>query len=83
MWCIGKIDAEYRKRMYDIIDLYLEPHDPKRPKIGLDEKSKQLLKDTRESIPIKPGRQEKYDYEYKRNGTANIFIAVEQMLEEE
>ena len=63
--------------MYDIIDLYLEAYDPKRPKIGLDEKSKQLLKDTREPIPMKPGSSEKYDYEYERNGTVNIFVAIE------
>lgn len=63
--------------MYDILDLYEEPYDPKKPKIGVDEKSKQLLKDTRESIPMKRGSPKKYDYEYKRNGIANIFVAVE------
>ena len=77
MWCIGEINAEYRKRMYDIIDLYLEPYDPKRPKIGVDEKSKQLLKHTIEPIPMRPGNSGKYDYEYGRNGTSNIFVAIE------
>lgn len=77
MWCIPKIDSEFRKRMYDVLDLYEEDYDPKRPIVCLDEKAKQLLKDKRKSIPIKPGSSEKYDYEYIRNGTANIFVAIE------
>jgi len=63
--------------MYDVLDLYAEPYDPKRPVIGFDEKPKQLIDDSRKPIPMKPGSPEKYDYEYKRNGTANIFVAVE------
>jgi hypothetical protein len=77
MWCIETIDSEYRKRMYDVLDLYEEDYDPKRPIICLDEKSKQLIEDKRKPIPMKPGSPEKYDYEYIRNGTANIFVAVE------
>src|SRR5450759_1625611 len=77
MWCIQTIDSEFRKRMYDVLDLYEEDFDPKKPIVCLDEKPKQLLRDKRKSIPIKPGSSEKYDYEYIRNGTANIFIAVE------
>lgn len=77
MWCIQKITAEYRKRMYDILDLYAEEYDPKRPVIGLDEKSKQLLGEKRKPILMKQGKPEKYDYEYKRNETANIFVSVE------
>jgi hypothetical protein len=63
--------------MYDILDLYEEPYDPKRPLVCLDEKPKQLLGDKRLAILMKPGSPEKYDYEYVRNGTANVFIAVE------
>lgn len=77
MWCIQKITPEYRKRMYDILDLYQEEYDPDYPVIGLDEKPKQLLKDSRESIPMKQGVTKKIDYEYKRNGKSNIFVAVE------
>jgi len=77
MWCIQKITPEFRRRMYDILDLYQEPYDPKRPLIGVDEKPKQLIEDSRPSIPMQHGKTEKYDYEYKRNGTANIFMAVE------
>ncbi len=77
MWCIETIDSEYRKRMYDILDLYEEDYDPKRPIICLDEKPIQIIEDKRKPIPMKPGSPEKYDYEYIRNGTANIFVAVE------
>jgi hypothetical protein len=63
--------------MYDVLDLYEEPYDPKRPLVNLDEKPKQLLGEKRMSIPMKRGSPEKYDYEYVRNGTANIFMAVE------
>ena len=63
--------------MYDILDLYEKPYDPRYPVIGLDEKPKQLLEDKRQSIPMIPGYREKVDYEYVRKGTANIFIAVE------
>ena len=77
MWCIQTIDAEYRERMYDVLDLYEEEYDSKNPLICFDEKPKQLLGDKRRSIPMKPGSPEKYDYEYVRNDTANIFMAVE------
>jgi len=77
MWCIQTIDAAFRARMYDILDLYEEPYDPKRPIVNIDEKPKQLLGDKRNAIPMKPGSPEKYDYEYVRNGKANVFMAVE------
>lgn len=77
MWCIQIIDANFRERMYDLLDLYEEPYNPKRPIVCFDEKPKQLLSDKRITIPMKPGSSEKYDYEYTRKGTANIFMAVE------
>lgn len=77
MWCINKIDAEYRKRMYDVLDLYMQPYDPKRPVVGIDEKPKQIIGEKRKSIQMKPGRPEKTDYEYVRNGKVNIFIAID------
>ncbi len=76
MWCIQEITPEYRKRMYRLLDLYKQPYDDKHPVICLDEKSKQLLMDSRSPIAAKPGNPEKYDYEYKRKGTCNIFVAV-------
>lgn len=77
MWCIQEITEEYRKRMYRLLDLYKLPYDPKQPVVCMDEKSKQLIKDIRLPIAAKPGSPEKYDYEYRRNGTCNIFMAVE------
>jgi transposase len=77
MWCIQTIDAIFRTYMYDVLYRYEEPYDPKRPIVNFDEKPKQLLGDKRMSHPMKPGSPEKYDYEYVRNGTANIFVAIE------
>lgn len=76
MWCIRTIDKEYRKRMYDILNLYCGKKKPVHV-IALDEKPKQIVSDRRKAIPMKPGSPERYDYEYARKGTANIFIAVE------
>jgi DDE superfamily endonuclease len=77
MWCISEINLEFRERMYNILDLYRKPYDPGYPIIGLDEKPKQLLDDSRKSVPMTPGHREKYDYEYVRQGNANIFMAIE------
>lgn len=77
MWCIAAITTEYRERMYKVLDLYKEPYNKGFPVVCIDEKSKQLLEDSRTPIPLKPGSVIKYDYEYKRNGTCNIFAAVE------
>lgn len=74
MWCIGEIDEEYRERMYNLLDLYAEPYDPQRPVICFDEKSKQLIGHIKEPLH---GKTVKEDYNYKRNGTRNIFMAVE------
>lgn len=62
--------------MYRLLDLYKMPHNPKQPLVCMDEKSKQLLGNNRQPIAAKPGSPEKYDYEYKRKGTCNIFVAV-------
>lgn len=77
MWCIAEITPEYRERMYRLLDLYEEEYDPKYPVVCVDEKSKQLIEEIRTPIPMKPGGPEKYDYEYIRHGTRNIFVAVE------
>ncbi|SDE00548.1 DDE superfamily endonuclease [Niabella drilacis] len=76
MWCIQQITPEYRKRMYRLLDLYKEGYDPLHPLVCMDEKSKQLLADNRKPIAARPGSLEKYDYEYKRKGTCNIFMAI-------
>ncbi len=60
--------------MEDALEVYHRPHDPDRPVVCLDETSKQLISQTRQPIPQKPGRAERHDYEYARNGTANLFM---------
>lgn len=63
--------------MYDLLDLYALPYSEKYPVVCIDEKSKQLIEDSRVPISLKPGRPLKYDGEYRRMGTKNIFIAIE------
>ncbi len=63
--------------MYKVLALYARPYDKKYPVVCMDEKSKQLMQDVRGVIPLKPGSPEKYDSEYCRKGTRNIFVAVE------
>jgi transposase len=77
MWCIANIDGEYIARMEDLLDLYAEPHDPKRPVVCFDESPIQLIGEVRVPITPKPGKRYRYDTEYKRNGTANLFVMVD------
>lgn len=77
MWCIGRLTEEYRQRMYGLLDLYARPFRQTEPVVCLDEKSKQLLKDSRTPLPIRPGTLMRQDYEYVRAGTCNLFVAVE------
>src|SRR6202049_1456548 len=74
MWCIPKVDGEYVARMEDVLDLYAETPDPQRPVICFDESPTQLIGEVREPIPAKPGQLERYDCEYRRNGTVNLFV---------
>jgi transposase len=71
------VSAEFVAAMEDVLDLYTEPYDPQRPKICFDETSKQLIAETRQPLPASPGRAERYDYEYQRNGTRNLFLFCE------
>lgn len=59
------------------MDLYHQPYDPQRPVVCMDETTKQLVAETRPSIPARPGRSQRYDYEYKRNGVSNLFMFFE------
>lgn len=77
MWCIARLTTEFRKRMYKLLALYARPYNKDYPVVCLDEKSKQLIEDVRKTIPLKPGSPAKYDGEYRRRGTRNIFVAVE------
>jgi hypothetical protein len=67
-------NAEFVAAMEDVLEVYQRPHDPQRPLVCLDEQSKQLIKETRTPISAAPGRPERVDYEYERNGTANLFM---------
>jgi len=61
--------------MEDVLEVYRRPYDPKRPVIAMDEKSKQLLANVRDPLPMEPGAPRREDHEYERRGTANIFVA--------
>jgi transposase len=74
MWCIPQVDGTYVARMEDVLDLYAEQPDPKCPVVCFDESPTQLIGETREPIPASPGQPERYDYEYRRNGTVNLFV---------
>ena len=63
--------------MEDVLDLYAERYDPTKPTVCFDETSKQLISETREALPARPGQVERYDYEYERNGTRNLFMFFE------
>ena len=63
--------------MEDVLEVYAEPYDPRRPKVNMDETSKQLVQETRPPQPAQPDRPARYDYEYARNGTRNLFLFVE------
>jgi hypothetical protein len=74
-WCIPESQsAEFVCAMEDVLEVYHRPYDPKRPLVCFDEGSKQQLKETRLPLPVRPGDVAKYDYEYERNGTSNLFI---------
>src|ERR1700728_2193244 len=78
MWCIGDLNEEYIERMEDVLDVYERPYDERKPVVCLDEKPVPLISDTRERIlPEGPGEVLKKDYEYARNGSVNVFCAIE------
>lgn len=63
--------------MEDVLDLYAEPYDPARPTVCFDETSTQLIGETRQALPARPGQVERHDYEYERHGTRNLFMFFE------
>jgi len=74
-WCIPpEQNGEFVCRMEDILDIYTQPEDPKYPKVCIDELSKQLVGETRAPVPLEPGNPRRYDYEYERKGTCNIYM---------
>jgi len=77
MWCVAKLDQEYIACMEDVLKIYEKTLSEHQPVICVDEKPVVLHADTRPSVPVRPGRVGRRDYEYKRCGTANVFCAVE------
>src|SRR6202040_2106408 len=77
MWCIPKVDAEFVARMEDVLELYAEAPDEKRPVVCFDETPRQLIGEARVPVAARPGKTARVDYEYVRNGTANVFMFVD------
>ena len=69
-----KANSAFVAAMEDVLAVYMRPRDANRVLVCLDETSKQLIAETRVPIPMKPGRAARVDYEYERNGTANLFM---------
>ncbi len=71
-----KQNAAFVACMEDVLDLYQQPHDPRRPLVAMDEQPVQLVKETRIPLPLEPGHPLRYDYEYERAGTTNNFLFI-------
>ena len=80
MWCIPKASADYVACMEDVLDQYEQPYDAKRPLVCFDEGLKQLIEEKRIGLPAKPGKLERYDYEYKRHGVRNLNMFFEPLI---
>jgi hypothetical protein len=72
-----KHNAEFVAQMEEILDLYTQPYDPKRPLVCMDERPMQLLKETHRPLPVEPGKPARYEHEYERHGTAVHFLFTE------
>jgi len=74
-WCIPpQANAEFVYHMEDVLDVYKRPADPKRPLVFFDESPEQLVREMRQALPMQAGQPERYDYEYHREGVANLFM---------
>jgi DDE superfamily endonuclease len=81
MWCIPpKQSGEFVYHMEDVLDVYVRPYDPTRPVVCLDETFKQLIGEVREPLRPAPGRVERYDSVYVRNGVASLFVTFEPLV---
>src|SRR5262249_35476500 len=80
-WCIPPhADAQFVCAMEDVLDVYHRPFDPRRPRVGVAEASRQLTGEVPQPLPAAPGQPRRFDYEYVRNGTANLFLVFEPLL---
>lgn len=77
-WCIPtQADAEFVYHMEDVLEVYTRPYHPRYPQVCMDEINTQLLAETREALPMEPGKPRREDYEYERQGVCNVFLACE------
>lgn len=76
-WCISEITPQFLTQIEAILDLYARPYEKSRPLVCFDEKSVELHAQTRTPLAIRPGKPKRTDYEYKRNGTRNVFLFLE------
>lgn len=77
-WVLPKQhDADFVCAMEDVLEVYKQPYDPRRPKVNVDEASKQLVAEITPPLPARPGQPQRMDYEYERRGTANLFMLFE------
>lgn len=76
-YCIGTPSGKFVAKMEDVLEVYQRPYDPQRPVVCFDEKSKELHATPQGALPIQPGKTACQDYEYARNGTRNLFLALE------
>ena len=77
MWCIAKVSPEFVVCMEDVLDVYEIPYDPLYPTVCFDEMPKQLIAETRPTLPTRPGQVKRCDYEYQRNGVRNLWMFFE------
>ena len=77
MWCVPRINNEFISRMEDVLRLYARPFRPTEPVVVLDERPVVLHDAARPSLPVRPGKEARQDYEYVRRGTANVFCILE------
>lgn len=70
---MNTVGSAFVSAMEDVLDLYAEPFDPQYPQVCVDERPTQLISEVQQPIPATPGQPERYDYEYRREGTANLF----------
>lgn len=78
MWCIpGPVSAEYVCAMEDVLDVYHRPYDLLHPVVCMDEATKQLVSEIKAPLPVAPGRPMRFEHQYRREGVANLFLALE------
>jgi hypothetical protein len=77
-WCIAPLEnADFVCAMEDVLDVYKRPYDPENPQVCMDESSKQQTLEIRVPLPVEPGKPERFDTEYERNGVSNVFMFFE------